>query len=158
MVEIIKGMAPDGSGFGSGSGTGSGYGYGYGYGDGSGFSSVSGSIFYWIACIPGFVGRMSGHAQARYADLTAQSVPLAFWRSNDKGMPANGGRGVVASPEAVHETQGPLTLCKEGTLHATRIPPMWAGERLWLVALHGTVVGDDEKLGCLRREIIGECL
>lgn len=30
--------------------------------------------------------------------------------------------------------------------------------RWWAVALHGEVVGNEEKYGCLKREIIGECL
>ena len=47
---------------------------------------------------------------------------------------------------------------RKGTLHATLIPPKWQGERWWIVALHGKVVGDDEKFGCLEREIVGECL
>jgi hypothetical protein len=48
--------------------------------------------------------------------------------------------------------------CNRGTLHATMIPPKWKGERCWIVALHGEVVGNDEKFGCLKREIIGEAL
>jgi hypothetical protein len=38
------------------------------------------------------------------------------------------------------------------------IPPKWKGERWWIVALIGEVVGGDEKYGALEREIIGECL
>ena len=38
------------------------------------------------------------------------------------------------------------------------IPPKWSGERWWIVALHGEVVGDEEKYGCLKREILGEAL
>ena len=34
----------------------------------------------------------------------------------------------------------------------------WSGERFWIVALHGDVVGDEEKYGCLKREIIGEAV
>ncbi len=43
-------------------------------------------------------------------------------------------------------------------LHGTLIPPKWKGERVWIVALKGEIVGDDEKYGALEREIIGECL
>jgi hypothetical protein len=32
------------------------------------------------------------------------------------------------------------------------------GERWWVVALIGQVIGDAEKFGALRREIIGECI
>lgn len=34
----------------------------------------------------------------------------------------------------------------------------WSGDRWWIVALSGEIVGDDQKLGALSREIIGECL
>ena len=51
-----------------------------------------------------------------------------------------------------------LSLCDRGTLHATMLPGKWRGERLWIVAMHGEVIGDDEKFGCLKREIVGECL
>jgi hypothetical protein len=43
-------------------------------------------------------------------------------------------------------------------LHATLLPPKWEGSRWWIVALHGEVIGDDEKFGCLKREILGEAL
>ena len=36
------------------------------------------------------------------------------------------------------------------------VPPKWQGERLWVVALSGEIVGNDEKLGALSREVIGE--
>ena len=58
----------------------------------------------------------------------------------------------------IHTAPGPLNLCHQNTLHATLIPPKWKGERWWIVALHGEVVGDEEKYGCLKREIIGEAL
>ena len=51
-----------------------------------------------------------------------------------------------------------LTLLCVGTLHATMLPGKWRGERLWIVAMHGEVIGDDEKFGCLKREIVGECI
>jgi hypothetical protein len=35
-------------------------------------------------------------------------------------------------------------------------PEKWAGVRIWVVALYGQVVGDQEKYGALHREIIGE--
>jgi hypothetical protein len=147
MVEVISGTVPaDGSGSGDGYGDGDGSGDGYGYGS------------YWLSTVRYFVAKMSDRAQARYSKVVSEDIPIAFWRSNASGRPANGGSGVVASEGAIHEAPGPLCLCESGTLHATRIPPKWEGERLWLVALHGKVIGDDEKLGCLRREIIGECL
>ena len=153
-----------GAGYGSGSGDGSGYGYGsgagygsgYGYGDGSGYGDGDGP--YWLATIEGFALKWPLTQQERLASLQAAGAKIAFWRSDAAGRPANGGRGVVAAPGVVHREKGPLNLCKRGTLHATLIPPTWKGERWWVVALIGEVVGDDEKMGALEREILGECL
>jgi len=171
----------DGSGYGSGSGDGSGYGYGYGSGDGSGYGYGSGSGYgygsgsgsgsgdgsgygsgyghseYWKACLNQFATKLPPQQASRFIELSGQSAQLAYWRSDKNGNPANGGSGVQAAPGVIHEEKGPLSLCERGTLHATLNPPKWKGERWWIVALHGEVVGDDEKMGCLRREIIGEC-
>ena len=146
----------DGSGSGYGYGSGDGYGYGYGSGDGSGYGDGSGP--YWLATIEGFALKWPLTQQERLASLQAAGAKIAFWRSDAAGRPANGGRGVVAAPGVVHREKGPLNLCKRGTLHATLIPPAWKGERWWVVALIGEVVGDDEKMGALEREILGECL
>lgn len=35
-------------------------------------------------------------------------------------------------------------------------PEEWKGERLWVVALYGEVIRDGDKMGALKREIIGE--
>jgi hypothetical protein len=56
----------------------------------------------------------------------------------------------------IHTASGPLQLCEQGTLHATLIPPKWQGVRVWVVALLGEVIGDDEKYGALTRVILGE--
>jgi hypothetical protein len=86
-------------------------------------------------------------------------VQIAFWRSNPDGSPSNGGGKIEpAAPGVIHTSPGPLELCGRGTLHATLLPPKWNGERYWIVALHGEVVGDEEKYGCLKREVIGEAL
>ena len=66
--------------------------------------------------------------------------------------------GEAAAPGVVHTAPGPINLCNAGTLHATLIPPKWKGDRWWIVALLGEVIGDDEKYGALKREIIGEAL
>jgi hypothetical protein len=155
----ISGAVPEwakGSGSGDGDGSGSGYGYGYGYG--SGYGSGYGDGSYWALVLKGFASKLPDSQRNRFDALAAQGVKLAFWRSDDKGEPANGGSGVKAEPGAIHETKGPLNLCSAGTLHATLIPPKWKGDRVWIVALHGQVIGDDEKMGCLKREIVGECL
>jgi hypothetical protein len=90
----------------------------------------------------------------------AAGATIAFWRSTQAGGPANGGRKIErAAPGVVHTASGPLRLCESGTLHATFIPPKWKGERWWIVAMHGEVVDDDsDKIGALKREILGECL
>ena len=161
----------DGSGDGFGFGFGDGYGYGSsdGYGDGSGDGSGSGSGSgsgdgfgsgsYWLSCIEYFAAKWSEAQRKRLTAAKKAKAKIAIWRSDANGQPANnGGKIEAAAPGVVHTSPGPLNLCNKGTLHATLIPPKWEGERWWVVALHGEVVGDDEKYGCLKREIIGECL
>jgi hypothetical protein len=146
-----------GYGDGSGSGSGSGYGSGYGYGDGDG--SGYGSGYYWRATIPHFAAKWPDDQQAKLKAAVDSGAQLAFWRSDNKGAPSNGGGKIeAAAPGVIHTAPGPLQTCHRGTLHATLIPPKWKGERWWIVAMHGEVVGDDEKFGCLKREILGEAL
>ena len=149
----------DGSGYGD-DGDGSGYGYGDGYGSGSGdgYGDGYGDGSYWAACLPYLTGSWTDAQRARLETLKASGATIAYWRSDSAGRPCNGGRGPAVSPGHVDRETGPLALCERGTLHATRIPPKWQGERLWVVALIGEVVGDDEKLGALEREVIGEAL
>ena len=129
-------------------------GSGSGYGDGSGYGYGE----YWKACLASFVGKLDSPSRALASSLQSAGAKLAFWWSDKTGAPSNGGRDVAAKPRAVHTASGPLTLCHAGTLHATLLPPRWKGERLWIVALKGEVIGDDEKMGCLERVIIGECI
>ena len=145
---------------GNGYGYGYGDGYGYGYGDGSGSGSGDGSGYgkYWFACLAYFIAKLPDAARGRAAQLQKAGVKLAYWRSTAEGRPANGGSAPPVQPGTVHKESGPLNLCHRGTLHATLIPTKWRGERWWIVALHGEVVGDDEKMGCLEREVIGECV
>lgn len=97
--------------------------------------------------------------QRRLATLREEGAVIAFWRSDANGQPANNGTKMeAASPGVVHTSPGPLSVCSRGTLHATVIPPKWKGERLWIVAMIGPVAWDDDKVGALRREIIGEAL
>jgi len=125
------------SGNGNGDGDGDGYGSGSGYGDGDG-----GGDGYWRAVLR---QRANG------------PEPHAFWWSDEAGQPCNNGRPMqVAAPGVVHESPGPLVLCQPGTLHSTLRPTAWKGQRLWIVKLHGEVVGDEEKFGCLKREIVCE--
>ena len=151
-------MSPEHSGRGSGYGSGDGSGYGYGYGYGSGYGSGSGYGYYWKSCIAYFSEKWSDAERARLATAKKLKAKIAFWRSDANGKAANGGRCGPVAPGSVHKECGPLALCERGTLHATLIPPKWEGERWWIVALIGEVVGDDEKYGALEREIIGECV
>ena len=91
--------------------------------------------------------------------LRREGAKIAFWRSDEKGLPSNGGNQIAAAaPGVIHTASGPLNLCDAGTLHATLLPTKWKGERWWIVALIGEVIGDGDKFGALRREIIGEAL
>ena len=156
----------DGSGYGYGCGSGSGdgygdygcgsgYGNGYGYGDGDGSASKD----YWVATIASFSAKWPDGQRAKLSAAKASGAIIAFWRSTSDGTPANGGSHIEpAAPGVIHTAAGPLELCTAGTLHATLIPPKWNGARYWVVALHGPVIGDEEKYGCLKREILGEAL
>jgi hypothetical protein len=150
----------DGSGEGAGYGYGDGSGFGYGYGYGSGTGSGSGSKEYWQATILNFAAKWPPEQLVRFAAASFAGATIAFWRSCEKGLPVNGGGGQIepAAPGIIHTAPGPLSLCAQGTLHATLIPPKWRGLRWWIVALHGDVIGDEETYGCLKREILGEAL
>ena len=162
---ILRGAAPagDGSGYGYGYGDGSGYGSGYGYGDGDGdgygdgSGDGSGDGDYWRACLDGFAKRWPAAQRERLAAVAKTGATIAYWRSDSAGKACNGGRNKPVAPGTVETIPGPLSLCGPGALHATLIPPKWSGERWWIVALIGEVIGDDEKLGALTREVIGEC-
>jgi hypothetical protein len=155
-------VSGDGSGCGDGSGYGyvSGFGYGAGFGDGSGDSSgdSSGSGYYWSKTISFFAARWSDAQRARLEELNALGARICFWHSKKDGTAIHGQRLEPAKPGVVHTVKGPLNLCSSGALHATLIPPAWKGDRLWVVALIGETIGDEEKFGALQREIIGECL
>ena len=149
---VLSGAVPEGLRSGDGSGDGYGYGYGDGYGDGS--------IEYWRATIGGFAARWPEAQRQRLADLQKLGqATLAFWWSDREGFACNGGRSPkAAEPGAVEEIKGPLEVCTKRALHATNLPPKWKGARLWVVALFGEVQTSDDKLGALKREIIGECI
>ena len=145
---VVRGAVPDAILFDR-----SGSGYGSGYGDGSGYEE------YWLSTVDTFASKWPDTLRERLATLRRDGAKIAFWRSDDKGLPSNGGEKIeAAAPGVVHTAPGPLNLCHGGTLHATLLPPKWKGERWWIVALIGEVVGDEEKYGALQREIIGEAL
>jgi len=151
----------DGSGYGSwswygyGDGDGYGDGYGYGSGDGSGYGDGVGSS-YWRAILPTLADK-AGYSLRAHAAQKA-GAKLAYWLSDAQGRPCNGGLGSPVGPGHIDEERGPLNLCARGTLHATHLPKQWKGDRWWIVALWGEVIGDEEKYGCLKREVICEAL
>jgi hypothetical protein len=140
-----------GYGYGDGSGDGDGDGYGYGYGNGYGDESRGSSLVkHAVASWPEAI-------RERFNSLCASASFLAFWKSDRNGMPSNGGSGVEAArPGLLQKVSGPLRLCGPRALHATLHPDKWRGDRLWIVALHGDVDVQDDKVGALEREIIGE--
>ncbi len=145
----------DGCGFGSGSGSGSGYGDGCGFGFGDG----SGSETYWQAAIAVFAQKWPKNQQQRLRLLQeTEKVVIAFWLSDERGQACNGGRNEPVQPGTIEELPGPLQICTSRALHATFLPPKWKGSRWWIVALHGEVQREDDKVAGLKREILGECL
>ncbi len=166
-MEVSWGQVPgicSGDGYGSGDGSGYGYGAGYGSGDGSGYGSGSGDG----SGDGDGDGPGSGYGDGDRSALAgfrvlipavALSDPrvLALWKSAPDGQPANGGqRGEAARVGLRQRVDGPLELCRPGSLHATLEPWRWKGERLWIVALGGEVIGNAEKMAALDREIIAE--
>jgi hypothetical protein len=175
LKEIYGSSASYGGGHGYGHGHGHGHGYGgYGYGDGSGYGHGGygysdgsgyghgdgyGDDLYWAACLKAFSERLSASAQTRLAELRNLGAKIVYWRSDPDGYSANGGKRLVpAAPGVVHEVSGPLKLCGPHALHGTLLPTRWRGERWWIVALIDEVIGDDEKYGALKREIVSECV
>ena len=134
---------PNGDGYGYGSGDGSGYGYGSGSGDGSGD--------FWESLAKDAI------TDEQAAKIEAAGAKLAYWRSDAKGLPSNGGSSnVPASVGIIEEVAGPLQVCTRHALHATLAPWNYQGERCWVVALYGEVQEQGDKLGALKREILAE--
>ena len=88
-----------------------------------------------------------------YKKYKKPNTVLAFWRSDKNRQPCNG--GTVLSIKNIHTAPGG-NLCTSGLLHADLNPHVWAGERLWLVRLSGTIIRDGTKLGATIREIVKE--
>lgn len=143
VVALIRGAVPDWNGSGDGSGD----------GDGSGYGSGS----YWLATVPAFAMRWTPEQRAHLKAANDAGAVIAFWKSDAAGRACNGGSNAPVKPGVVETTKGPLVACRAGTLHATTTPPAWEGERLWVVAMWGETVRDGNKIGALKREIIGEC-
>jgi len=144
-----------GSGYGHGYGDGDGYGngfggwYGYGGDDGNGNGDGLISADWLVAlarCLP----------TSHVSDLLSQGCTLALWRSGSQGQAVNGGDSTLIRDIGTIETSdGPLELCRPGTLHGAVDCATWEGEKLWLVALYPPVVTDGGgKFGSLKREIL----
>ena len=151
-VKILRGELPEwvmSANSSDGYGDGSGDGYGSGYGDGSGSG-------YWPLIAEAQIQTWPTSQQSRFKEAYATATALAFWKSGVDGMPLNGGTSKdAARPGLVQKISGPLEICSRA-LHATMHPDKWKGERLWVVALWGEVVWQEDKCAGLKREIIGE--
>ena len=156
-METLLTLDGDGYGDGSGDGYGDGYGSGSGYGSGYGDGYGDGSPLYWLAMFKNAVAGWTETQRERLTELYRDASAIAFWKSDAKGLPSNGGKSKQpAEPGRIEEIQGPLQICTHRALHATMQPEKWKGERLWVVALHGETVWQDDKCAALKREIIGE--
>ena len=86
---------------------------------------------------------------------------IAYWCSDAHGRSANGGSSIEpAAPGVVHRQAepGPVFECGPGAVHATFEPHRWAGSRVWIVSMRGTLVKGATKLAAAERLIIGEVL
>ena len=102
---------------------------------------------YWLAIASTFIAKLKAIPDAF----------LAFWKSDQAGMPCNGGSAATpASVGKVEEISGPLEICTARGLHATLDPDKHKGERIWLVALYGEVQRSEDKVASLKREILAE--
>ena len=94
--------------------------------------------------------------------LIKSGATIAYVCTDQHGRPSNGGpvnRWWQVRPGLVQEIAGPLVLCGPGALHGTFKPHRWAGNRVWVAGFVGEVkYHGDDKLGSLRREIVGEVL
>jgi hypothetical protein len=167
-------------GYGSPYGYGYGYGSGCGYGDGSGYSSAHGSAFgcgygdaygYGSAFDSGYGygdgdgsgdgdGDQDGYWVAVAKNCLAMQTTgfVAYWKSDDQGGPANGGSGTIAKVGLRQKIAGPLKIGTACALHGTLSPPKQEGEHLWIVALHGELQFQDDKVAALEREFIGRII
>ena len=146
-------------GYGNGNGYGYGYGNGNGNGDGDGYGNGNGygnGGDYWPALIETFSANWSSQQLSRLKECQSQGAFVAYWASDKDGFPTHGGSlSTAASMGRIEEIPGPLQICKNA-LHATMCPSKWPAARLWIVALHGEVVRQEDKAGALKREILGE--
>ena len=82
---------------------------------------------------------------------------IGYWCSTAHGRSANGGTLIAPAAPGIIHTSPDLDICRVG-LHATRFPHRWQGTRVWLVALLGARIDQEDKSAAKTREIIGEIL
>lgn len=118
---------------------------------------------YWTASLEHYAQQLAENEKAEYEKFKAQDARIAYWRSDAEGRACNHTpprniteRNEPRNPGMGEIVSGNLTLCTSSALHATLRPPRWNGSRLWIVALLGEVIGDDEKFASQHRIIIGE--
>lgn len=128
-----------------------------GYGDGYGYGYGDGDETYWQKAIASYVSRWPEDQQALYREAVASGAQIAYWKSDADARPCNGGDGQPVHSGLVQEISGPLAICSSRALHATEFPTKWKGDRTWIVALYGETQKKDDKLGALKRQILGEC-
>ena len=91
--------------------------------------------------------------------LIRQGATIAYVCTDRHGRPSNGGPCTHAwqvRPGLVQTVQGPLELCGPRALHGTIEPHRWAGDRVWVAGFVGEILRSNDKVGALRREIVGE--
>ena len=91
--------------------------------------------------------------------LIRQDATIAYVVTDRHGRPANGGpatREWQCRPGLAQVIPGPLALCGPGALHGTYQPHRWRGERVWVAGFVGEVARQEDKIGALHREIVGE--
>jgi len=94
--------------------------------------------------------------RAHANELLRMGAKIAYWRSDKNAKPSNGGLAEPVDIGTIQKIEGPLRICTSKALHATYNPSKWHGERIWLVALKGEIVEEEDKLGGLEREILAE--
>jgi len=103
----------------------------------------------------GWTPRQKNHLRR----LMRSGAEIAYVVTDRHGRPANGGpsnREWQVRAGLVQKIDGPLKICTKNALHGTLQPHRWKGERVWLAGFVGELQREEDKIGCLHREIIGE--
>ena len=125
------------------------------------------SASYWLNSMETLTKHWTSEQHARFRVLEQDGARIAYWRSDRNGLPCNGGlrdgivpvaTGMIQKATGEPKQGTSRALCTDQVLHATLKIPRWNGSRLWVVALTGEIIGDDEKFGAPVREILGEAM